>query len=89
MNKKAQGLSINVIIIVAISLIVLVVLVAVFTGNLGKFSGSVSDTTGDIDKNCADIGEFVDTDKCGSPLTSKDSVFGKVCCKKSSVAATP
>ena len=41
MHKKAQGLSINVIIIVAIALIVLVVLVAVFTGRLGIFTGAV------------------------------------------------
>ena len=41
MNKKAQGLSINVIIIVAIALIVMVVLVAVFTGRLGVFTQTV------------------------------------------------
>lgn len=36
-NKKSQGLSINLIIIVAIALIVLVVLIAIFTGRWGKF----------------------------------------------------
>ena len=41
MNKKAQGLSINVIIIVAIALIVMVVLIAVFTGRLGVFTQTV------------------------------------------------
>ncbi|MBR9706311.1 hypothetical protein GOV14_04700 [Candidatus Pacearchaeota archaeon] len=41
MNKKAQGISINVIIIAAIALIVLVVLIAVFTGRFGLFSEGV------------------------------------------------
>jgi len=82
MNKKAQGLSINVIIIVAISLIVLVVLVAVFTGNLGKFSGTVSGTTGDSTKACADqSGSFKVQDECaGKIITSSDSQAGMVCC---------
>ena len=44
MDKKAQGLSINVIIIVAIALIVLIVMVAVFTGRFGKFSAGVEGT---------------------------------------------
>ena len=41
--KKAQGLSINVIIIAAIALIVLVVLVAIFSGRLGDFGKRVGD----------------------------------------------
>ena len=44
MTKKAQGLSINVIIIAAIALIILVVLIAIFTGRLGSFSAGVSQT---------------------------------------------
>jgi len=46
MNKKAQGLSVNVIIIAAIALIVLVVLVAIFTGRLGLFSKGLGEATG-------------------------------------------
>ncbi|MFH0867795.1 MAG: hypothetical protein V1831_00625 [Candidatus Woesearchaeota archaeon] len=45
MSKKAQGLSVNVIIVAAIALIVLVVLVAIFTGRLGGFSKGVRETT--------------------------------------------
>ena len=45
MNKKAQGLSINVIIIVAIALVVLVVLIAIFTGRLGGFVAGIGQTT--------------------------------------------
>ena len=41
MNKKAQGISINTVIIAAIALIVLVVLVAIFTGRIGLFSKGI------------------------------------------------
>ncbi|MBI2134984.1 hypothetical protein HYU09_03260 [Candidatus Woesearchaeota archaeon] len=44
MNGKSQGLSINTIIIAAIALIVLVVLIAIFTGRLGLFSKGLSGT---------------------------------------------
>ncbi len=43
MNKKAQGLSMNIIIIAAIALIVLVVLAVIFIGKAKSFSGSVGD----------------------------------------------
>ncbi len=51
MNKKAQGLPINVIIVAAIALIVLVVLVAIFTGRLGMFGQEVSK----IGQDCTDF----------------------------------
>ncbi len=38
MKKKAQGMSINVIIVAALALVVLVVLFAIFTGKLGIFT---------------------------------------------------
>lgn len=44
MNKKAQSISINTIIIAVIALAVLVVLFAIFTGRLGIFSKGVGDT---------------------------------------------
>ena len=50
MSKKAQGMPINVIIIAAISLIVLVVLVAIFTGRIGLFGQKVSETGKDCSK---------------------------------------
>ena len=49
--KKAQGLSVNIIIIAAIALIVLVVLVAIFTGRLGIFTKGLQET-GDPTKGC-------------------------------------
>lgn len=42
--KKAQGLSLNTIIIAAIVLIVLVVLWAIFTGRMGVFAKGIKDT---------------------------------------------
>jgi len=43
MMKKAQGISINVIIIAAIALLVLVVLSVIFMGRLGGFGAGVVD----------------------------------------------
>ena len=42
--KKAQSISINTIIVAAIGLAVLVILFAIFTGRLGKFSMGVEKT---------------------------------------------
>ena len=44
MHKKGQSISINTIIIAAIALAVLVVLFAIFTGRIGKFSIGVQQT---------------------------------------------
>ena len=42
-SKKAQSMSLNVIIVAALALIVLVVLVAIFTGRIGVFNKGVSE----------------------------------------------
>ncbi|MBW2966160.1 hypothetical protein KY342_03585 [Candidatus Woesearchaeota archaeon] len=42
MNKKAQGLSLTTIIVAAVGLIVLVVLVAIFTGQMASFGIGIS-----------------------------------------------
>lgn len=55
MYKKSQGMSINVIIIVAICLIVLVVLIAIFTGRMGGFTRGV-DTTATCGNACSSLG---------------------------------
>lgn len=41
--RKGQGLTMDVIIIAAISLVVLVVLIAIFTGRLGRFTTEIKD----------------------------------------------
>lgn len=66
-QTKAQGLSINVIIIAAIALIVLVVLVAIFAGRIGLFGEGVAK----IGKNCE---EYYSVDENGEeyPATWED-----------------
>ena len=49
--KKGQGLSMNVIVITAVALIVLVVLIAIFTGQMGDFSSGISDS-----RECQNLG---------------------------------
>ena len=39
LNKKGQGLSLNIIIIGVIALVILMVIIAIVTGHLGKFVG--------------------------------------------------
>jgi ABC-type uncharacterized transport system permease subunit len=89
MNKKSQGLSINVIIIVAIALIVLVVLIAVFTGRLGNFTRALGETAS-CESSCNAFGmDWENTDKslCQKidksrivPGTYDDITGEKVCC---------
>ena len=85
-KKKAQGLSLNTVIIAAIVLIVLVVLVMVFTGRMGGFTSGISDQT---EKTCKEAGGKDDNgcapDKC--PLQNRvilpvEMPDGKVCCKE-------
>ena len=70
LNKKGQGLSLNVIIVAAIALIVLVVLVAVFTGRIGT-------TTEGIDKAAqAEVIKLkISYGKC-HPTTVREDTFG-------------
>ena len=79
MNKKAQGLSINTIIIAAIALVVLVVLIAIFTGRLGMFSKGL----GDVGK-CQNLGgTCLNANSCteaGGGNTRE--IFGAIDCGK-------
>ena len=85
-NKRAQGLSITVIVAAVIGLIIIVVLVMMLTGKLGGFSKGVDAASGDVTKNCAEIGgSLLDKDNCPqgkNPVVTKDSIAtGKLCCK--------
>ena len=51
-NNKGQGLSINTIILVALALVVLIALVAVLTGNLGRFTKTMADCEGTYGGDC-------------------------------------
>ncbi len=55
MKKKAQGISVNVIIIAAIALLLLVILSVIFIGNLGQFGAGVAECENKGGK-CADPG---------------------------------
>ena len=72
--KKSQGLSINVIIIVAIALIVLVVLIAIFTGRMGAFVGSVDQST-TCTNACSAVG--MTKSDTAADLDGKDTCLGK------------
>ena len=83
MKKRAQGLSINIIIVAAIAIIILVVLIAIFTGRLGIFSGVL----GDASKTCIEQ-EGTLMDNCDSDqeeIKSSDApALNKKCCKAKS-----
>ena len=68
MKKKAQGLSLNTIIIAAIVLIVLIVLWAIFTGRMGGFSLGATATQSCKDA-CKALGKGTDT--CGAQSATK------------------
>ena len=56
MNKKAQSISINTIIIAALGLAVLIVLFVVFTGRFGKFGEGVKESSLTCEKGCKAVG---------------------------------
>ena len=69
MNKKSQGLSVNLIIIVAIALIILVVVIAVFTGRMGGFVGGL-DESKTCQSACAGLNKVPETDSTEAELCS-------------------
>ena len=86
MDKKGQGLSINAIIVAAIALIVLVVLVAVFTGRFGGFISEVDRCKGscvDSDLDCGGTYDTIDAKgACDQDGDGKLETNGRdgVCC---------
>lgn len=89
-QRRAQGLSINVIIVAVIGLVVLVIIIAIFSGKFGDFSSGVR-SIGNPAKLCeGDEGQggTLRDDNCGEgedSILSRDSgAQGKKCCKFSS-----
>jgi len=68
---KGQGLSINLVIIAVIGLIVMVILIAVFSGNIGKTEKGLA--------ACSTIGGVCADSK---PAGDYSYVFGKTCSTK-------
>ena len=54
-SKKAQGISINVIIVAVIALLVLVVLMAIFGGRMGLWGEGVTDAQ---NRRCSDVSGY-------------------------------
>lgn len=79
--KKSQGMPVNVIIIAALALIVLVVLVAVFTGRARIFSQSLESCAakqGECYENrCPDNTALVTNTNCPEGYPNKNK---KLCC---------
>ena len=70
-DKKAQGMSLKVVIIAVIALIVLVVLILIFTGKSKMFTKGADDTSKDFDAGS----------KCKIPGTSRDCSYDKDKCE--------
>lgn len=67
MSKKAQGMSMNVIIIAALALLVLVVLAIIFIGRMGKTTEGIDACVGTCTSDeCSTLGDYYreGTGKC-------------------------
>lgn len=67
MNKKAQGISLNVIIIAALALIVLLVVVLIFTGRIQIFGSTLA--------SCDSKGGVCEKTVAGGCFEVKDGVY--------------
>lgn len=82
-NKKADSLSMNTIVITALALIVLVVIIAMFTGHMSKSNKSIVDLEDKCEATGAECVESKDecNTKGGIVLTDKDCTGeNQVCC---------
>jgi hypothetical protein len=85
MSKKAQGLSMNVIIIAAIALLVLVILAVIFIGRMGKTTSGIDQCPGTCKSSpfeCQQMGSYykVTADPCYKPGTKDPDTDNPVCC---------
>jgi uncharacterized membrane protein YqiK len=69
--RKAQGMSLNVIVVAVIVLIILVVLVLIFTGKVKMFGSQTTDTAS----------KYTGT-KCAVPGTNSECLFSKDECTR-------
>ena len=83
-HKKAQGLSLNTIIIAVLVLIVLVILVLIFSGKMGSFRRGINACDGKCVSSASSCGEdenpiyLVNCDDDGDGKADS----GNYCCKK-------
>ncbi|MGM5481857.1 MAG: hypothetical protein ACQESF_00195 [Nanobdellota archaeon] len=69
---KAQGLSLNTIVIAALVVLVFVILAAVFMGRMSVFTGQISDCKGVCRDDRCEQGEYEISGSCGEDY--------EVCC---------
>lgn len=88
MHKKAQGISINTVIIAVIALAVLVVLFFIFTGRFKIFSEGVKEGSLSCDRGCKTVGNALGRPSAGCnpadetqlPGKYEDVPQGQLCC---------
>jgi len=88
LQKRGQGISINIIIIAAIALLVLVVLVAIFSGRMGLFGRELDLTTRGtcVAQGGQVVARDVCPDNCRTVYGSFNDVgAGSICCKPAEV----
>jgi len=81
-NRKAQGMSIKIIIVAIIGLIILAIIVMMLSGRLGEFGGKAK-LFGDNSKTCKEqtTNDLSDIECSGREITSSDAIAkGKHCC---------
>lgn len=81
-QKKSQGMPVNVMIIAVLALIVLIVLVAIFTGRTKLFSQDLQSCTskqGQCDENCGANRAFIANTDCPD-IAKKESTKKDKCC---------
>ena len=85
MNNKSQSLSINTIIIAAIALAVLVVIIAIFSGQIGNVNKNIGSCTAKNGQCASSLKEGCIKPSYSIPLiVSGDCKPDNLCCLKSS-----
>ena len=85
MSRKAQGLSMNVIIIAAIALLVLVILAVIFIGRMGSTARNIDQCKGSCvasDSDCTNQGPYykVTSEPCYAGGTKDLDTDRPICC---------
>lgn len=98
-KRKAQGISITIVVIAIVAIIVLVVLIALFTESMGGFAGTIKKTA-TCENSCEalamerDTATFGDRKECTNagnkhlPGTYDDVTSGVCCCSKKTTTTT-
>ncbi len=81
-KRKAQGLSITTIIVAVIGLVILVVLIAIFTGRFGVFTSGVEGASS-CDNFCGSLGmDVIGNVPDGGACNQGETKISDCCCEK-------